>query len=267
MPHDDPLHTRDKKRSWKTNALVIYAGGTETGGIEWLVDKRARVAKEGLLTRRCIYKLDMGCLLCQFKKHPSLQTRTQNTIRSTLSSQLSLPCSEVLFQSITTNPPQINMFFSTIATVAALALANIVSGTPVPGAAPVPYPVKDSARLARQTGDTHEADFRTFGVSGCYDENQGVYTLLKSNAYQCYQLVEPIGSLLLLDSSCTCMSPHFRLSVHSVLTNTNSHHLPRHCLHRVCRGSTHWNLPERQLAVVPAYLLSATSKVLLFSDF
>ena len=51
--------------------------------------------------------------------------------------------------------------------------------------------------------DPHKLDFRTFGTGGCFAENQGVYTLVLSQAGVCHQFVEPIGSLLVADNLCT----------------------------------------------------------------
>ncbi|CAK7273526.1 hypothetical protein SEPCBS119000_005703 [Sporothrix epigloea] len=51
--------------------------------------------------------------------------------------------------------------------------------------------------------DPHELDIRTFGVEGCQDENQGVYTLELSQSNVCYTFVDPIGSLTVADNLCT----------------------------------------------------------------
>ena len=92
------------------------------------------------------------------------------------------------------------MYFSAAAITAALAFAQTAVAGPVPAAAPATEKV--AARY-----DPHELDFRTFGVSGCSAENQGVYTLELSSANQCLQFVDPIGSLTVTDNLCTRESP------------------------------------------------------------
>ncbi|KAL1901018.1 hypothetical protein Sste5346_002083 [Sporothrix stenoceras] len=86
------------------------------------------------------------------------------------------------------------MYFSAAALATALAFAQTAFAGPVPAAG------ADKV-AARQ--DPHELDFRTFGVSGCHDENQGVYTLELSSNNQCLQFVDPIGSLTVADNKCT----------------------------------------------------------------
>lgn len=97
------------------------------------------------------------------------------------------------------------MYFSAAAVATALAFAQTAFAGPVPAAAPAPAPAAAGANkvvAARQ--DPHELDFRTFGVSGCHDENQGVYTLELSSSGQCLQFADPIGSLTVTDNLCTC---------------------------------------------------------------
>jgi hypothetical protein len=84
------------------------------------------------------------------------------------------------------------MYFSAAAITAVVAFAQTAFAGPVPAADKV---------AARQ--DPHELDFRTFGVSGCHDENQGVYNLELSSNNQCLQFVDPIGSLTVTDNLCT----------------------------------------------------------------
>ncbi|CAK7266690.1 hypothetical protein SEPCBS57363_002217 [Sporothrix epigloea] len=60
-------------------------------------------------------------------------------------------------------------------------------------------PIADVCRV----DDPHELDFRTFGVEGCLEENQGVYTLERSQSNVCYTFVDPIGSLTVADNLCT----------------------------------------------------------------
>ncbi|EFX04671.1 hypothetical protein CMQ_1599 [Grosmannia clavigera kw1407] len=93
------------------------------------------------------------------------------------------------------------MYFSTVATIAALVLSKLTAGSPIPFS--TAGQDTTTAPLARQAADPHEADFRTFGVSGCLDENQGVYTLEKSSDGECLPFVDPIGSLLVADDLCT----------------------------------------------------------------
>lgn len=88
------------------------------------------------------------------------------------------------------------MYFSAAAITTALAFAQSAMAGPVPAAAPATDKVAVRA-------DPHELDFRTFGVSGCHDENQGVYTLELSSANQCLQFYDPIGSLTVTDNLCT----------------------------------------------------------------
>ncbi|KJR88939.1 uncharacterized protein SPSK_08109 [Sporothrix schenckii 1099-18] len=86
------------------------------------------------------------------------------------------------------------MYFSAAAIAAALAFAQTALAAPV------------SDKVAARS-DPHELDFRTFGVEGCHDENQGVYTLELSSNHICQQFVDPIGSLIASDNLCTRMSP------------------------------------------------------------
>ncbi|ERT01704.1 hypothetical protein HMPREF1624_02958 [Sporothrix schenckii ATCC 58251] len=82
------------------------------------------------------------------------------------------------------------MYFSAAAIAAALAFAQTALAAPV------------SDKVAARS-DPHELDFRTFGVEGCHDENQGVYTLELSSNHICQQFVDPIGSLIASDNLCT----------------------------------------------------------------
>ncbi|TPX09129.1 uncharacterized protein E0L32_001608 [Thyridium curvatum] len=50
--------------------------------------------------------------------------------------------------------------------------------------------------------DPHQADFRTFGVAGCSEDNQGVYTLTQSNVGTCKPFTAPIGSMSVTNNLC-----------------------------------------------------------------
>ncbi len=85
---------------------------------------------------------------------------------------------------------------------------SIVAGLallPAAFAGPVPASGAPLHALAARS-DPHKLDFRTFGASGCSAKNQGVYTLLQSDAGACRPFAEPIGSLLVGDNLCTCQS-------------------------------------------------------------
>jgi hypothetical protein len=49
--------------------------------------------------------------------------------------------------------------------------------------------------------DPHEGDFRTFGVAGCKDDNQGVYTVTQSGLGKCTPFVQNVGSISVTDLS------------------------------------------------------------------
>ncbi len=78
------------------------------------------------------------------------------------------------------------------AVVAALAFAQ--AAVAAPSSAPV---------VVR---DAHKLDFRSFGVAGCFDENQGVWTLTESANTRCTRFTEAVGSILVADNLCTCES-------------------------------------------------------------
>src|ERR1700761_4206512 len=63
-----------------------------------------------------------------------------------------------------------------------------------------------SKSLRSRQDDPHVGDFRTFGVAGCFDDNQGVYTQLQSDVGVCHTFAEPVGSLDVADlnDGCTC---------------------------------------------------------------
>lgn len=50
--------------------------------------------------------------------------------------------------------------------------------------------------------DPHQADFRTFGVAGCSEDNQGVYTLTHANVGTCKPFTAPIGSMSVTNNLC-----------------------------------------------------------------
>ncbi|KAJ4394273.1 hypothetical protein N0V93_003490 [Gnomoniopsis smithogilvyi] len=61
-----------------------------------------------------------------------------------------------------------------------------------------------AATVPRQS-DPHIVDFRTYGVAGCFDENQGVYTYLQSDENICRTFVDSqIGSIFTLDITDGC---------------------------------------------------------------
>lgn len=58
--------------------------------------------------------------------------------------------------------------------------------------------------IPRQS-DPHIVDFRTYGVAGCSDENQGVYTYLQSDENICRTFVDStVGSIFTLDITDGC---------------------------------------------------------------
>ena len=91
----------------------------------------------------------------------------------------------------------------TAAAVAALALVQ--AAVAAPSTAPI------------ATRDAHKLDFRSFGVSGCLDDNQGIWTLTESANTRCTRFTEAVGSILVVDSLCTCESA----PVSSDTTSTN----------------------------------------------
>lgn len=61
-----------------------------------------------------------------------------------------------------------------------------------------------AATIPRQS-DPHIVDFRTYGVAGCLDENQGVYTYLQSDENICRTFADSqIGSIFTLDITDGC---------------------------------------------------------------
>lgn len=58
----------------------------------------------------------------------------------------------------------------------------------------------------RQTSDPHIADFRTFGETGCFNDNQGVWTFTQSDLTGCkaFPTDLPVGSLFASDYNAGC---------------------------------------------------------------
>lgn len=70
-----------------------------------------------------------------------------------------------------------------------------------------------AATIPRQS-DPHIVDFRTYGVAGCLDENQGVYTYLQSDENICRNFADSqIGSIFTLDITHGCFRKCWPLSV------------------------------------------------------
>ncbi|EPE10902.1 hypothetical protein F503_05997 [Ophiostoma piceae UAMH 11346] len=74
---------------------------------------------------------------------------------------------------------------------AVAALAFVQAAVAAPSTAPVAI------------RDAHELDFRSFGVEGCHDDNQGVWTLTESANTRCTRFTEAVGSILVADNLCT----------------------------------------------------------------
>lgn len=75
-----------------------------------------------------------------------------------------------------------------------------------------------AATLPRQD-DPHIVDFRTFGVAGCLEENQGVYTYLQSDEDICHTFADSeIGSIFTLDITDGCFRKWFTSSSRLVAT-------------------------------------------------
>lgn len=63
-----------------------------------------------------------------------------------------------------------------------------------------------SAATIQTRNDPHIVDFRTYGLPGCFEQNQGVYTYTQSQLNQCYQFstVNIVESLFVLDINDGC---------------------------------------------------------------
>ena len=62
----------------------------------------------------------------------------------------------------------------------------------------------DSTR--RQTSDPHITDFRTFGETGCFNDNQGVWTFTQSDLTGCKAFPDdlPVKSIFAADYNAGC---------------------------------------------------------------
>lgn len=63
-----------------------------------------------------------------------------------------------------------------------------------------------AATIRTARSDPHIVDFRTFGATGCSEENQGVYTYVKSDLDKCFQFSETdvVESLFVSDITKGC---------------------------------------------------------------
>lgn len=63
-----------------------------------------------------------------------------------------------------------------------------------------------SAATIQARQDPHIVDFRTFGLPGCFEQNQGVYTYLQSDLDKCFQFstTDIVESLFVTDINDGC---------------------------------------------------------------
>lgn len=74
--------------------------------------------------------------------------------------------------------------------------------------------VRGASMHRPRQNDPHIVDFRTFGLPGCYEQNQGVYTYLQSDLGTCFPFstTDVVESLFVTDINAGCSGEFFLVS-------------------------------------------------------